>query len=73
MADASVMKFARKYQTLLEEDRMPHEIVGYITALIGLRVVSLHESYFVRICNSIADAFECVEITDKVLTRRLNA
>jgi putative GTP pyrophosphokinase len=65
--DECIAKFARKYQTQCEEASTPYEIKDYITDLVGLRVICLYETDVQKIRAVLADGFEIVDETDKIL------
>ena len=60
-----IKKFARKYQTELEEKETPYSIKDYITDLIGLRVVCYYETDISKVVNILRDNFKVIEESDK--------
>lgn len=63
--EESIKKFARKYQTQLENDQTPYEIRPFITDLIGLRVVCYYEPDICKVVDILRANFEVIEETDK--------
>lgn len=60
-----INKFSRKYRKTLEEENKKYEIRGYITDIIGIRVICLYETDIELIRNVLEKCFEVIEITDK--------
>lgn len=64
--EESISKFARKYQSDLEESSEEYEIKSYITDIIGLRVICLYESDIGEIQTVLEREFEVIDVTDKI-------
>jgi putative GTP pyrophosphokinase len=64
--DECIKKFYRKYLKELEKNDTPYEITPFITDLLGLRVVCLHEDDVNKIQELMTKNFEIIEITNKI-------
>ncbi|WP_419783142.1 GTP pyrophosphokinase [Maridesulfovibrio sp.] len=63
--EESIRKFARKYQTILEDKQEQYEIKDHITDLVGLRVTCIYESDVQEVVKLLKENFILVEETDK--------
>lgn len=63
--DECIRKFVRKYRPTLEESNTPYDIEGYITDLIGVRVVCLYEDELEKIAQIMRAHFAVIDVTDK--------
>lgn len=61
-----ISKFKRKYLTEIEDNDIEYTIQGYVTDLVGLRVVCLHLDDIKEIQNLIESNFKEIDITDKI-------
>lgn len=59
-------KFARKYQSDLEESGEEYEIKSFITDIVGLRIICLYESDISEIQNILEREFEVIDVTNKI-------
>ncbi|MBV7426649.1 MULTISPECIES: GTP pyrophosphokinase family protein [unclassified Acidovorax] len=64
--DECIRKFVRKYRPSLEEGNTAYEIQGYITDLVGVRVVCLYEDELEKIAQIVRSHFAVIDVTDKV-------
>lgn len=64
--EESIKKFARKYQSDLEERAEEYSIRDQITDLIGLRVICLYEKDVTKIKEKLSSEFSLIDVTDKI-------
>ncbi|MEQ1538415.1 MAG: hypothetical protein ABL928_05775 [Sphingorhabdus sp.] len=60
-----ISKFVLKYQSYLEDAKIPYEIKDHITDLIGIRVICLYEDEVKIIGDILREHFKILEMTDK--------
>lgn len=63
-----IKKFHRKYQSKLEADEQIYEIKGYLSDLIGIRIVCLYEDQIERVSDVLRKHFKIIDVTDKIST-----
>ncbi|MFW2367722.1 MAG: GTP pyrophosphokinase [Desulforhopalus sp.] len=61
----SIKKFSRKYQSKLEKEKQSYEIKGYITDLIGVRIICLYEKNIQEVGDILRNNFCLIDSTDK--------
>ncbi len=63
-----IKKFHRKYQNKLEADEQDYEIKGYLSDLIGIRIVCLYEDQIETVSDVLKKHFRIIDVTDKIST-----
>ena len=61
-----IKKFHRKYQNKLESNEQPYEIKGFISDLIGIRVICLYEDQITVVAEVLKKHFKIIDVTDKI-------
>ena len=70
--EESITKFEVKYQKQCEEMKKPYEIKGYLTDIVGVRVVCLYEGDIKLIRSVLEENFEVIDVTDKTTSIESN-
>ncbi len=60
-----IKKFELKYLKKFEEKKEEYEILGNITDIIGLRIITIYESEICYVRKELEEHFEILEVTDK--------
>jgi ppGpp synthetase/RelA/SpoT-type nucleotidyltranferase len=63
--DGCIEKFDRKYRATLESQDRPYEIKGFISDLVGVRVVCLYEPDVKKVEKILRGHLDCLAETDK--------